>query len=445
MRVKITTKISILFILISFLFYLSSSNYWSLLQTVKAESKVSGSTIGGQEVDGLKKEEIISLLNEKTREWKATPLVLDGNDKEITLEPKWFKFNVKATVEEYLQAVEKPWFAFWEKEPTVHIPLQFTIQPDLTDLLKENPQLNLEETLANINASIGVLSEGPIETAALDFSVFESERIAFDLEEIKTNAVGLSEIVTVLNEQILNSGEVFSLLEKIDESGISYDDETADFVASLLYSVILQTNFEIIERHSQRVIPAYLEPGIEADVELDSKKDLQFLNNNEPAILKMRIEDSSLFIEIYSIPSDINVKHEIREKLTINPRTIYRYSAELKPGKEELIQEGVPGIRVAVYRTISEKKGPFEEEKLMSQDYYPPTHRVVLTSSETQGTSVGNDPDLSVDLNGDGLADIEENVNENENESESESDSTSNSIEEENVEYDKAGNIIKPE
>ena len=138
---KIIWKTVVLVILTSFLFYMWSGNFAPLQQQVKAEGEVSGSTIGGQEVESLEKDEIISVLNTKIAEWKQNPILLTGNNTDISLDPEWFTFDVEATVEQYENQVGTPWYAFWKSAPTVHIPLQFTMNPELTNINRRN-QLN---------------------------------------------------------------------------------------------------------------------------------------------------------------------------------------------------------------------------------------------------------------------------------------------------------------
>lgn len=448
---KLIWKTAILIILTSFLLYLWSSNFTPLQQQVQAEGESSGSTIGGQEVDSLKKEEIISLLNTKILEWKRNPVLLTGNSIEIAIEPEWFSFDVEASVDQYLNQVDKPWFAFWKSTPTVHIPLQFSIHPELTTLIEGNAQLNVDETIANITNQVGVLSTQPIETVALDFSMFESERMAFELENIAVNTNDLTNIVSALNEQVIGSGEVFSLLDHLSDVNLGASNETADFVASVLYSVILQTNFEILERHSQGAMPGYLQPGVEAKVRKNSNEDFKFVNKEAaPAVLKVQIKGTDLLIEIYSVPLDTEATYRLGDRVEIKPRIIYRYSADLKVGQEELVQEGKAGLRVSVYRTISDKSGPFEKEELIDQDYYPPVNRVILKSSLVPEVPTLTDPDLTIDLNGDGLPDMKpvpptsspssEETNEEEQIEIDESTGLS-----EGSYYDKAGNIIHPE
>ena len=101
----------------------------------------------------------------------------------------------------------------------------------------------------------------------------------------------------------------------------------------MLYSIILQTDYEIVERHSQGVIPAYLEPGIKADTDLQSTKNIKFVSNNHTAVLKVSLKDSNLLVELYSLPNGIDGEYEVRNSQVVDPRTIYRYSSDLKPGE----------------------------------------------------------------------------------------------------------------
>ena len=455
---KIIWKTVVLVILTSFLFYMWSGNFAPLQQQVKAEGEVSGSTIGGQEVESLEKDEIISVLNAKIVEWKQNPILLTGNNTDISLDPEWFTFNVEATVEQYEIQVSTPWFAFWKSAPTIHIPVQFTMNPELITLIEETAQLNTEETIANINNQVGVLSMEPIETVALDLSMFQTERIAFSLENIVVNSNGLMNIASALNERVIRSGEIFSLLDGLKEINVDANKESVDFVASVLYSVLLQTNVEIVERHSQGIMPNYLEPGIEAKIRKNTNKDLKFIHTNSaPIVLKMQLKGTDLLVEIYSVPLDTEATYRVvDDKVEIKPRTIYRYSATLKAGQEKLLEEGKAGLRVSVYRTISEKKGPFEKDKLISSDYYPPTNQVIMKSSVVPETPTVTDPDLAIDLNGDGFPDVvtkpstetysKANVD-GTNKDETTGTKTEPEIDEETglpvgTEYDKGGNII---
>lgn len=429
--------------------------------TVAAKSE--GSTIGGIEIGDLDQKGIVSRLEIAVEDWKSnSKIALEGEGLYLPIDTNFFVFDIEASVEQYFNALHKPWYAFWKADSVVHIPLQLRIEPELLTIIEDNSLLNKEKTIESIKEQVGILTTEPIKAVLVDLTAFESDRIAFSLEEVSVNTVGLTEIIATLNEQVISTGNLFSFSEKMKEISGVYDDETSDFVASLLYSLLLQTDFEIVERHSQGIIPTYLEPGIEADIDFNTNKDLKFLNNGNPAVLTVSLKDSSLLVELYSLPTETVGKYEVRDSQVVNPRTIYRYSSDLKAGEENLIQEGSPGLKVTVYRTISDTKGPFEKEEIISQDYYSPTHRIVLKSSVESDTISTQDPELNIDLNGDGLTDMNgvnsANDNPDSHNSVNNTDNNSNAVEEtgkttadsdsdelpEGSYYDKAGNIITP-
>jgi hypothetical protein len=444
MIMKILTKNFIFICFITLFIYVLLPNNNLTFLSVDAESI--SSTIGGVEVGDLEGEEITNHLKKAIENWKRdSEILIEGVGVHLPIDSTFFVFDVEASVNEYINITEKPWYAFWKSDSIVHIPLQLTLEPELITTIEENSQLDTEKTINNIKQQVSMLSEEPIEAVLMDLSALESERIAFSIEEVSVNLAGLSEVTEALNDQVISTGEVFSFLNQTSEISNSFSDETADFIGSMLYSLILQTDFDIVERHSQGVIPPYLEPGIEADIDLPLNKDIKFVNNNSPALLKVSLKDSSLLFELYSLSNKTISKYEVRDSQVVKPRTIYRYSPNLKPGEESLIQEGSTGLRVTIYRVVSDKKGPFNKEENIGEDYYPPTHRIILKSS-IASEAVTKDPDLEIDLNGDGLADM--NANESTNFTKPEKDSENPTIEEdsdtlpEGSYYDKAGNII---
>lgn len=429
-----------------FIFLLISIPIRSLFPLSAEANNNPASSIGGFEVQSSDKAEIISFLNEKINEWENNIPVVNDNGEELTLQAEWFTFNVEGTVDKFLSRTEKPWFTFWKTSSVVHLPIEFTMSQEVNRLIEKQSHLNAEQTLGNIREKVGILSSEPIESVPLDLSLIPLERVAFTLEEIMINTTSLNDIVTVLNEQVIGSEEVFSLKERIEKINIVPSDETLNYVASILYSVVLKTDFDIVERHSQGVLPPYLEAGIEA--EISNSKDFKFINTtDQPASLKFSLKDNSFLVEIYAVPTETEGKYQVRGRQEIKPRTIYRYSPDLAPGEEQLVEEGKPGLRVSVYRTISDKIGPFENEELVSQDYYPPKNRIIIKSVIVPETPTVQDPDLEIDLNGDGLADM--GPISTEGDEVSTDPSISNIINNENTDelpegsyYDKAGNII---
>ena len=238
------------------------------------------------------------------------------------------------------------------------------------------------------------------------------------------------------------------------------DSAAINFVASMLYHVALQTEYEILERHSQGQKPNYLQQGLDAKVNQALEKDLQFINrSDQPNKLKLTVEGDSLKVELLAQKKEKEISVRVSKDKIIQPRVITRYSKDLPIGREEVIQKGQEGVRVEVYRSISENGSTAEE--LVSRDYYPPVNKIIVKSSRQPVASENssgtdkvnpNDPDLQMDLDGDGLPDTQsENKKSGNNTAKTNKDTSANkntSTDPNDPEivygyYDKGGNFIQ--
>ncbi len=128
-----------------------------------------------------------------------------------------------------------------------------------------------------------------------------------------------------------------------------------------------------------------MQPGIEAKVNSARAQDFKFVNQTEfPFIISAALRDGKLVVELYSFKSKYEITYYVTDKEHVKPRTIYRLSAELPIGQEKVLEKGKDGLRLQVYRKISEVDSSFEEDNLISRDFYPPKNKVVLVSSKSR-------------------------------------------------------------
>lgn len=241
------------------------------------------------------------------------------------------------------------------------------------------------------------------------------ERIGFQVVDIPAEAIGIPKIIPSLQELNLVPNKPVSLLSLLGEQTSAVSEAGLNFLASTIYSVVLQTDYEIIERHAQQVLPSYMQKGIEANVNVALHKDLQFINRSTlTGKLKTTLEGNQLKIEIFAPTKDKEITVRVTKDKIVKPRIIYRYSDDLKVGQERVEQEGQEGFRVEVYRSIVEHGTT--DEQLISKDYYAPENRIVTRSTKepapvtapTQNASAATaDPDLQIDLDGNGLSDTD--------------------------------------
>ncbi|RUL55130.1 VanW family protein [Lysinibacillus antri] len=411
-QLNIQKKFVLFIVLTVFLLYLIlpfnlfSSN---VVLADEEEIKTSGSTIGSVSVAGLERNAITQAVTDAIISWKSEPVIISGGGEELSIDVNELQFNVEAAVDQYELLTDKPWYAFWVDEKTVHLPIDVTVSDTIKTDVANISVWNAEETLNQLTGQASYLKSHDIEASVNDISHIENDRLALTMEAIPEGAIGISYIAQSLNDKVLNPNEPFSLLETLGENSSISNKMGLNFLASVLYNTVLQTNFAILERHSQNEIPTYLEPGIEAQVSEFEQKDLKFVNTTtNPALIKATVENDMLKLEIYSTVKESDVSVRVEREEIIAPRIINRYSTDLPIGQTTIVQEGQEGLRISVFRNITENGNVTEEH--ISRDYYKPINRIVLNSSrsllpETDGTQP--DTDLNIDLNGDGLPDLE--------------------------------------
>ena len=430
-----------------------------------ADNNTAGSTIGGMEVGNLKGEELKVLLTNAVNEWFTQNLTVTGGGTTIEVSSSTFQFDIEGTVENYENQVHQSWFAFWKDAPTVNLPLIVFPSEIVKNEISNVSSWDTESTYSSVELNAAYLKTDPVEAVVIDVSDLETDRISLSIESLPEGAMGINELILALNETVIEPQNAFSMIEKVGDAINLANREAINFVASNLYNAALNINAEILERHSQNEIPSYLKPGLEAKVEALANEDLKFANtSSSTVVLKLTLEEGDLKTEVYAPKKDAEVEVTVSRDEEIQPRTITRYSAELAIGQTEQIQEGKEGLRVSVYRTA------FDEQKLVSRDYYPPVDRIILKSSKQPSVSapsenLNNDSAYQVDLDGDGFPDtdttngngsttpVSSSQNNGSNASNNNQGAASNTsvnsdVEQDNLPpgsyYDKGGNLITP-
>ncbi|WP_155590367.1 G5 domain-containing protein [Lysinibacillus cavernae] len=381
---------------------------------VFASGETKSSTIGSVKVSDINSANLLPTVEQAILDWQQTEITVKGTDVTKTIDPKQLIFDTTAAISQFEMLTKKPWYAFWKNDKVVHIPIPVTVNDTVIQELNEMGILDTNKTLQKIIIQASYLKEHEVEAVINADALQMKERISFQMEDLPANEQGVAKLIPLLNDVTLIPNQSFSLLSLLGEQAGTVNDASLDFVASILYSVILQTEYEILERHSQQIKPSYLQLGIEADINAALAKDLQFINrSNQLGKMKATIEGNQLKIELFTAEKDKDITVRVSKDKIVKPRTIYRYSDNLKAGQERVEQEGKEGVRVEVHRSIVENGAT--EEQFISRDYYAPKNRIITRSSQepitvtpptkNAGQSV-SDPDLEMDLDGNGLHDI---------------------------------------
>ncbi|CAM3109730.1 VanW family protein [Filibacter tadaridae] len=445
-----------------FLVFILTLTEISPFSNVAAASKKNDvSTIAGIQIDTDDKNEIKQLLAEKLLQWSETPLLIEKSHGTIELDTSLIQFHVNETIEQFLQKTHQPWYEFWKKNILVDVPIQFTMDEKVIDMLRSDASIVIDETIEKVNEEIGYFLTNTVQAIQSNIESIDEEQIAVVVKEIEVNNSSLELLIERLEGYTIQPDEQLSYIEIVSNLVELNDPEALDFMASLLYTLVLQSNYSILERHANPVQFKSFTPGTEAHVNQVLSKDLLFTNPNVvPGTFHFSVEDNYVTAELFSLPLDVDAEFYQRDKQEILPRTIYRYSADIAQNSEKIVEVGKSGVKVSTYRKTSEKFGSFETDNLISTDFYPPTHRVILKPLPKADGSNGV---LSGESSG---------MNENQ-ENESSNQSANNLIDEENksdsngatlntdagqnddlnqpmdkkdeeVIYDKGGNIVEP-
>jgi len=348
----------------------------------EAAGKVSqGSSIANVPLEDLTYEEAAQELKDSVNEWYATDvLVLESDYEKIEIPRSAFQFDIEGSIEKLEERTKRHWSNFFMKQKNVHLPLIVQTDTEATFTLPD--YVDIEKTLANAISIAENLGE---QTVQIEYS-----KDPADKQEVVAEASfpipDISEAITdhligQLNGFVIPANESFSFIDSFNLlDGVRDTEEETSFIASGIYDLALQTNLEILERHSQGVIPSYTEAGVEAQVDYEADKDLILYNPNEYAYtIYAEKSDGVLFFTLKTISPKKNEEHySIEYTAEIEPKTVYRYSPDLPYGTEQTIQAGSNGVQLEVHRTIEEENG---DKEVVSTDFYPPQPTIVLQST----------------------------------------------------------------
>ncbi|RPJ97346.1 hypothetical protein CW357_01395 [Rummeliibacillus sp. TYF005] len=368
---------------------------------VIAYATSNGSTIGTVSVDELSDKEIRRNLNTAIEDWKSEGIYVTVGSKKILLSGDDFLFNIDNSIKKFKEHSEKPWYAFWQDSPTVDERLDVRASKSLMKKIKSETKIHNSEIESQLLESASYLKKSPIKIKVNDLSLEDAERISFQSIALKEDQIlDATAIVKELDGVMIEPETPFSFNDLATKA--SSNDDTMTLVASALYSAVLQSSFEIMERHQAEKIPTYIKPGYEATVSPFLEKDLQFISHSAvPTKVVASVKENTLKIELFTLPGSPEVIVSEKDKKTVQSRTIYRYSKNLSKGESKTIQQAKPGLQLLIYRTITEENGD-SKTQLISQNYYAPQNEIIEKSSiqSTNSNTLDDTNEDSVGSNG---------------------------------------------
>ncbi|MFD1708779.1 VanW family protein [Siminovitchia sediminis] len=346
--------------------------------TISQDAAVAGIPIGG-----LSYEEARSKVLAEIDAWKqGQPLQAEGVDETVSIPRGTFVFDVHQTFNEIEQESKRPWYLFFLKPKPVHVPLDVLANDKVS--IQWPDYVDGEATLAKAKEEAAFLRNEPVPIVYKDQSALKQAITAEAVLPIPENIkLDTETLAGQINEMTIQPESSFSLTASVlEQISPTVHSETASFLATALYAAVLQTNMDIIQRHSHGFIPSYTEAGIEAAVNIAEKKDLIFHNPNfHSYTILSQVKNNRLYLSLYSVLKDSEYRYRVENIQVIKPRTLYRFSYDLEPGARVPIESGQSGLKAEIYR-IQQSNGAIQQKTLISRDYYPPSPTVFLLSSQ---------------------------------------------------------------
>lgn len=364
------------FLLFVFVIILSFGLGTSLV-TQAATSFPHGSQIGGLDVGGKTPEEVISFLTNEVEKWKNEGnMTLITKESYVEIPYSVIRFHIEESVEKLEQSVKKPWYAFFLKQEPQKIPLE--VQVDRT-WLEENftTGIDIQLVARSIEETASYLGD---HTVDLRNTTHQDVKVITEISwEAPADFHFLDQFIKQIDGLEIPANGTFSFLENVAERVTHYNAKEANFFASMLYTLALQSPLNIVERHSQREIPNYAEAGLEALVQKHKDKDLILANLSQVSYKFEANRDGNvvtLALKAMELPTTYEYKRENIEEVQF--RTIIRYDKDLLPNHEQVIQEGKNGTRVEVYKIKKSPDGSVLAKEFVSRDFYLPTPKIVV-------------------------------------------------------------------
>ncbi|MFS0822526.1 G5 domain-containing protein [Bacillus sp. 1P02SD] len=325
--------------------------------------------IGPVDVSGLSEEDARAAILAEVETWYGMGDIslVSGDMKNVVNKREMFSFNILESINTAVNGTQNLLLTGIKDENFEKVLNEFS-SIDINTVELENELL----------LSASTLHPGEIEINLMQFVKVDENNVVS--QSVIRNLKDESEIVKWVKEfGLLNlpANKPFSLLTFLSESGTTsnYSNEALSVIATGIYSTVLSSNFEIIERHISAQLPYYATFGNEALIEKE-KKDLMIYNVNPYEYkLLFSLKNHEFSVELIGpeIQTSINVKIEDVE--SIEPKIIKQYDSTLPKGEMVIKQKGTAGQFGKIYRII-QKVGEVDEKVKIAEDYYPPIHTI---------------------------------------------------------------------
>lgn len=363
--VKFSLILSVLSIFIFCFTYFGSDIFSARTSAKQVFSE--NTRIGNFDVSNKSQEEATTYIQTQVDSWLAEAnirLVYKGQNYPVNTTS--FIFGVEDSISSATSGAQNELYVNWEEEALNTLNLPSSIMAKLDT---EKFTIKVQESAQKLIPEIEIKLE--------DFLPAE-EPVIISTALVKLTSDVESENIKKLVEIEILPDSMFSLAAYANENGLAnVSASTFSQIGSALYKALLQSDISIIERHISSQLPKNIELGYETKVDFPQNFDLKFYNTSDTSYkIGWNLNGQELEVVVTGAPPMYEYKITATDKQEFKPRIIKQYSPLLKQGQKSVQTEGKAGMMIKINKEIYGDNGELLKTELISEDFYPPSHRV---------------------------------------------------------------------
>ena len=280
-------------------------------------------------------------------------------------------------------------------EPDIHgIKVKTAVlKESIKDILEyESEHASIQIPVENVNANIRYEDIKGINTLLGSYSTRYNASNWSRSENLRVASNSIS-------GKVIMPGQVFSMNETTGKRSIQNGYKTAKVivkgkledglgggvcqVSSTLYNAVIRSGLEIVERRNHSIPSSYIGLGLDATVSYGSI-DFKFKNNfKNPIYVQIRPRGGRISSHIYGYGEDkrnVAIQTQVLGKIA---RVVEnKEDPNLEEGKQLIEEKGRDGYKVKSYRIFKDSNGNVVEKQTLSNDYYPPMKKIVISGTK---------------------------------------------------------------
>lgn len=363
--VKFSLILSVLSIFIFSYTYFGSDIFSARTSAKQAFSE--NTIIGSFDVSNKSQDEATANIQTEVDSWLAqasVQLVYKGQNYPVNTTA--FVFEVENSVSSATSGAQNELYVRWEEAELNNLNLPSLIMAKLdTEKLTIKMQASAQKLIPEIVIKLE------------DFLPAEEPAI-ISTASVKLSSNVESELIVELVPIDILPDSMFSLAAYANENGLAnVSASTFSQMGSALYKAFLQSDISIVERHISSQLPKNIDLGYETKVDFSKNLDLKFYNPTDTSYkVELNLNGQELEVVVTGPPPIYEYKITASDKQEFKPRIIKQYSPHLKQGQKSVQTEGKAGLLIKVNREIYGENGELLKNEFISEDFYPPIHRV---------------------------------------------------------------------